>query len=151
MKSCFAALLLFASVLSATPAPRPYPILFVTQPPFPGDFTSFNAVFGNHHPDLQSSNRGGDLWVLYPNGHLKNLTAAAGYGSGAILTTIPISKSLMKRIRRDFSNLSAIWPAVAENRTNGAMNTAAAMLTRSFDESAVSVAAWNATKITSAC
>jgi hypothetical protein len=61
MKSWFAALLLFASVLSATPAPRPYPILFVTQPPFPGDFTSFNAVFGNHHPDLQSSNRGGDL------------------------------------------------------------------------------------------
>lgn len=59
---------------------RPYPILFVTQPPLPGDFTSMNAVFGNHHPDLQSSNRGGDLWVLYPNGHLKNLTAAAGFG-----------------------------------------------------------------------
>ena len=33
---------------------------------------------------------------------------------------------------------------------NGAMNTAAATLTRSFEDSAVSVAAWKATKITSA-
>ncbi len=33
---------------------------------------------------------------------------------------------------------------------NGAMNTAAATLTRSFEDSTVSVAAWNATKITSA-
>ena len=81
MKRWFFAPLLLASLVSATPPPRPYPILFVTQPPFPGDFTSVNAVFGNHHPDLQSSNRGGDLWVLYPNGHLKNLTAAAGYGT----------------------------------------------------------------------
>src|SRR3984893_3044260 len=80
MKRWFGALLLRAALLSATAATRPYPILFVTQPPLPADFTSFNAVFGNHHPDLQSSNRGGDLWVLYPNGHLKNLTAAAGYG-----------------------------------------------------------------------
>ena len=47
----------------------------------------------------------------------------------------------MKRISRDFSYLSASWPAVAENSTNGAMNTAAAMLTRSFDDNAVSVAA----------
>jgi hypothetical protein len=37
--------------------------------------------------------------------------------------------------------LSASWPAVAENSMNGAMKTAAAMLTRSFDENAVSVAA----------
>src|ERR1700730_1327938 len=81
MKVWFLVLPLFASGLAAPPPLRPYPILFVTQPPLPGDFTSFNAVFGNHHPDLQSSNRGGGLWVLYPNGHLKNLTAAAGYGS----------------------------------------------------------------------
>lgn len=59
---------------------RPFPILFVTQPPLPGDFTSVNAVFGNHHPDLQASNRGGDLWILYPNDHLKNLTQLAGFG-----------------------------------------------------------------------
>lgn len=58
----------------------PYPILFVTQPPLPQDFTTMNAVFGNHQADLQSSNRGGDLWIRYPDGALKNLTAAAGYG-----------------------------------------------------------------------
>ena len=63
---------------------------------------------------------------------------------------IAISKSLMKRINRDFSYLSASWPAVAEKRTNGAMKTAAAILTRSFADIAVNVAAWNATKITSA-
>ncbi len=63
---------------------------------------------------------------------------------------IAISKVLIRRIRRDFSYLSASCPAVAENSMNGAMNTAAAMLTRSLDENAVSVAAWKATKMTNA-
>jgi hypothetical protein len=63
---------------------------------------------------------------------------------------IAISNTLMNRIKRDFSYLSAIWPAVAENSMNGAMNTAAATLTRSFEDSEVSVAAWKATKITNA-
>ncbi len=58
-----------------------YPILFVTQMPFPYDFTTVNAVFGNHKADLQSVPRGGDLWIRYPDGTLKNLTAAAGYGT----------------------------------------------------------------------
>ena len=42
---------------------------------------------------------------------------------------IAISNSLIQRISRDFSTLSASWPAVAENSTNGAMNTAPARLT----------------------
>ena len=63
---------------------------------------------------------------------------------------IAISKSLIQRMSRDFSNLSASCPAVAENSTNGAMNTAPARLTSAFVSSEVSVAAWNATKITSA-
>jgi hypothetical protein len=58
----------------------PHPILFVTQPPLPGDFTTVNAVFGNHRAGVQESTRGGDLWIRYPDGALKNLTAAAGYG-----------------------------------------------------------------------
>src|SRR5438876_4091502 len=41
-----------------------------------------------------------------------------------------ISKPLAARIRLDLSYLSAIWPAVAENRTNGKMNSPAARLTR---------------------
>jgi hypothetical protein len=58
----------------------PNPILFVTQPPLPGDFTTVNAVFGNHQTGMEESTRGGDLWIRYPDGTLKNLTAAAGYG-----------------------------------------------------------------------
>lgn len=30
---------------------------------------------------MQSVARGGDLWIRYPDGSLKNLTALAGYGS----------------------------------------------------------------------
>ena len=63
---------------------------------------------------------------------------------------IAISKSLIQRMSRDFSSLSASCPAVAENSTKGAMNTAPARLTSAFVSSDVSVAAWNATKITSA-
>lgn len=59
----------------------PHPLLFVTQPPLPGDFTTLNAVFGNHKADMSSAFRGGDLWIRYPDGTMKNLTAAAGYGS----------------------------------------------------------------------
>ncbi len=56
----------------------PYPILFVTQVPVPADFTSVTAVFGNHRGDLSLAGRGGDLWIRYENGALKNLTQAAG-------------------------------------------------------------------------
>jgi hypothetical protein len=55
-------------------------ILFVTQVPIPGDFTSIGSTFGNHRADLDSCGRGGDLYVRYPDGTIKNLTRAAGYG-----------------------------------------------------------------------
>jgi hypothetical protein len=58
-----------------------YPILFVTQPPIVGDFTTIGSTFGNHLASMQSVARGGDLWMRYPDGSLKNLTALAGYGS----------------------------------------------------------------------
>lgn len=69
-------------LVAATPASavRPHPILFVTQVPIPGDFTTIGSVFGNHRATMQTVGRGGDLWILYPDGSLKNLTAAAGYG-----------------------------------------------------------------------
>jgi hypothetical protein len=57
------------------------PILFVTQMPIAADFATIGAVFANHHADMQSVGRGGDLWIRYPDGTLKNLTASAGYGS----------------------------------------------------------------------
>src|SRR5688572_20368088 len=65
------------------PAAPPFPnnpIMFVTQAPVPGDFTSIGSTFGNHRGSLDSVARGGDLWIRYPDGTLKNLTDAAGYG-----------------------------------------------------------------------
>ncbi len=56
------------------------PILFVTQVPVPGDFTTIGSVFGNHFGDVDSAARGGDLYIRYPDGTLKNLTRTAGYG-----------------------------------------------------------------------
>jgi len=56
------------------------PILFVTQVPVPGDFTTIGSTFGNHSGQVDSVPRGGDLWIRYPDGTLKNLTRAAGYG-----------------------------------------------------------------------
>ncbi len=58
----------------------PNPILFVTQVPIPGDFTTIGSTFGNHLPGMAEVGRGGDLWIRYPDGALRNLTAAAGYG-----------------------------------------------------------------------
>ncbi len=64
----------------------PNPILFVTQVPIPGDFTTIGSTFGNHLPGMQEVGRGGDLWILYPDGTLKNLTEAAGYGVSGFQT-----------------------------------------------------------------
>jgi cytochrome c553 len=57
------------------------PILFVTQVPVPADFTTIGAVFGNHKASMSDVARGGDLWIRYPDGNLRNLTQAAGFGS----------------------------------------------------------------------
>jgi len=56
------------------------PILFVAQVPVPGDFTTIGSTFGNHRGSLDSVYRGGDLYIRYPDGTLKNLTATAGFG-----------------------------------------------------------------------
>src|SRR5690242_21696881 len=60
------------------------PILFVTQVPPEGDFTSVTSTFGNHRGTIDSAPRGGDLWIRYPDGSLKNLTRAAGFGNDEI-------------------------------------------------------------------
>lgn len=57
------------------------PIVFITTVPNPIDFGTFAATFGNHVADPETTIRGGDLWIRYPDGSLKNLTAAAGYGA----------------------------------------------------------------------
>jgi Hydrazine synthase alpha subunit middle domain len=55
-------------------------IVFVTQVPLRDDFTTIASTFGNHLSNMQSVPRGGDLWIRYADGSLKNLTKAAGYG-----------------------------------------------------------------------
>src|SRR5262249_19173639 len=69
------------SLLASSTAP--HPILFVTQVPFGNDFATVNSVFGNHLGNTGSGPRGGDLWIRYPDGSLRNLTAEAGYGLAA--------------------------------------------------------------------
>lgn len=80
-----AGLAVFAGLLSAATAVQAavttaYPIVFVTQVPVPADFTTIGSVFGNQRADLQSVARGGDLWIRYADGTLRNLTQAAGLG-----------------------------------------------------------------------
>lgn len=67
------------------------PLLFVTQVPIPGDFTTIGSTFGNQSGDLESAGRGGDLYILYPDGTLKNLTAAAGFGMSGLQGTNAIA------------------------------------------------------------
>lgn len=75
-----------APAVQATGPVLPYPILFVTQLPIAPDFTTIGSTFGNHQASLQSVGRGGDLWIRYPDGALKNLTQAAGYGGSGLVT-----------------------------------------------------------------
>ncbi len=56
------------------------PILFVTQAPTPEDSATVAALFGNHGGSMIDAPRGGDLMIRYPDGTVKNLTQAAGYG-----------------------------------------------------------------------
>jgi hypothetical protein len=70
-----------ALLLAATLA---NPILFVTQVPVPGDFTTVASTFGNHLASVAEAPRGGDLWIRYPDGTAKNLTRGAGFGNGGM-------------------------------------------------------------------
>jgi hypothetical protein len=74
---------LFAVLIAAAVA-IPNPILFVTQVPIPGDFTTVASTFGNQNGQINSAPRGGDLWIRYPDGTLKNLTRAAGFETIAV-------------------------------------------------------------------
>jgi hypothetical protein len=76
------ALLAFAMLLSpaAHAQSTPNPILFVTQFPIGADFATIGSVFANHRGDIGLVGRGGDLYIRYPNGTLRNLTAEAGFG-----------------------------------------------------------------------
>ncbi|MEO8670422.1 MAG: hypothetical protein ABI411_03840 [Tahibacter sp.] len=59
----------------------PYPIMFVTQFPISGDFGSIGSVFANHRGNTDLTGRGGDLYIRYTDGSLRNITAEAGFGN----------------------------------------------------------------------
>jgi hypothetical protein len=65
------------------------PILFVTQVPMVQGFGGIATTFGNHLGGLSPMGRGGDLWIRYSDGTLKNLTQAAGYGISSGLQSGP--------------------------------------------------------------
>lgn len=73
--------LITISISTACSFAQQNPILFITQVPIPADFATINAVFGNQRASIDQSGRGGDLWIRYSDGTLKNLTQAAGYGN----------------------------------------------------------------------
>lgn len=73
-------LLLLASVSYADSISN-NPIVFVTMVPNPRDFGTLAATFSNHVANPDTAFRGGDLWIRYPDGTLRNLTQAAGYGN----------------------------------------------------------------------
>ena len=81
---------IFAGLLSAAQPALPNAILFVTQVPIATEindatvsnvFASVVSPFGNHLADTAHAGRGGDLWLRTPDGALKNLTRAAGFGT----------------------------------------------------------------------
>jgi hypothetical protein len=56
----------------------------VTQVPVPADFGTIASTFGNQQASTACCGRGGDLYIRYPNGTVRNLTRAAGYGESGL-------------------------------------------------------------------
>jgi len=57
------------------------PVMFVTQFPIAADFTTIGSTFGNHSGEISGTGRGGDLYIRYTDGTLRNLTREAGFGN----------------------------------------------------------------------
>ncbi len=76
--------ILFASTTVAQVI-TPNPVIFVTQFPLPYDFAAIGSVFANHRGEVDLVGRGGDLYIRYGNGDLRNLTREAGFGTAAVM------------------------------------------------------------------
>ena len=77
--------LLFAAATSQAQVQTPNPIMFVTQFPIPDDFAAIGSVFANHRGNTELTGRGGDLYIRYGNGSLRNLTREAGFGEAGVM------------------------------------------------------------------
>jgi hypothetical protein len=80
----FLPVLLFVNTVYAQHISLPNPVMFVAQVPIPKDSSSITLVFSNHQADLIGAGRGSDLYIIYPDGTLKNLTESAGYGMSGL-------------------------------------------------------------------
>ncbi len=63
-----------------------HPIMFVTQFPIANDFATIGSTFANHSASMNTVGRGGDLYIRYPDGQLRNLTREAGFGQVGLQT-----------------------------------------------------------------
>jgi hypothetical protein len=79
MKKLLTLLMIVVNGISIAGMPN-NPIMFVTQFPIEADFSAIGTTFGNHHSGIESVGRGGDLYIRYANGSLRNLTHEAGFG-----------------------------------------------------------------------
>ncbi len=84
MKRYFILGIFFCTTLQLRGQTLPNPILFCTQVPQPFGFATCLETFGNHQASTFSAPRGGDLYIRYPDGSLKNLTQTAGYGQNGM-------------------------------------------------------------------
>ncbi len=67
-------------------------VMFVTQTPLSGlSFGTVISNFSNHVPTSLRAPRGGDLWIRYPDGTLRNLTEEAGFGNEGLQGTNAIA------------------------------------------------------------
>jgi hypothetical protein len=66
------------------------PILFVAQVPTTSYFGGRMSTFGNHQA-TGNIPRGGDLYIRYPDGSLRNLTKEAGFGNDGLQTSNSIA------------------------------------------------------------
>ncbi len=80
MKKIFLTGMLFPWMLLAGQLNVTNPIMFVTQFPIANDFATIGSTFANHKGTMQSAGRGGDLYIRYPDGTVRNLTREAGFG-----------------------------------------------------------------------
>jgi hypothetical protein len=80
MKKYFTLVIVWIYAIITNAQSLPNPIMFCTQVPQPVGFGTSLESFGNHQASTFSAPRGGDLYIRYTDGSLKNLTQTAGYG-----------------------------------------------------------------------
>jgi hypothetical protein len=73
-------LLLILSLQSFAGVATNNPIIFVTQFPISTDFATIGSTFANHTGTIDNVGRGGDLYIRYNDGTLRNLTREGGFG-----------------------------------------------------------------------